>query len=1135
MAVNRFMKPANQPLLDTHVPLPFKEMSLAYATKQKEHNDAEELAASLDDEILKIKASSPEHAHYLTQYRQGLTTELSDLYDKHEGRYADMVPVLKKIKNRTDLEILQGNLGIIKKSTKQTEKLQKKISVAKESGEYDDDFNPVLATEGNWQNWFRTGTTGSNDDGSWNLTEDSQGIYGTEGRLKSFSYTGLHPHVDELKEANENVFKYVKPDIEKLVREYESGAKTTLETKRVTLSKLYNAAHKNKSYLSDGFKNELDYVVGTRMDDDQVISAATNAINNMIGSEEGIQGMYGSKPNDEQKAHIAKMLEERSKAIASLTQDQNGDAVPVSSMAYDLAKTNYIGAMGEKFMMSDVVDELTWDQSALERKRKKGRTPATDWVPVIAGTTPVVSYAKPYTIKDPSTSVQESDQPLANFNDIVVDRKTTYENALKEYELLKTQGTMDDEMHQSKQDEIARLKYQYQAAAFSQKNLIQTTALGMNMRRIKNHTPNQPDLIEYVVNGERKTVSVNSPMFRNGGFNVVEFDENGLPTNMGAWDGQKSLTQEHLGYDYSQGFLAYLNNPQGDLNKALNSNVQNFGANGWYGGRSAKLPTWNTSMSKSLDTDVRGAMQSNFIKDDFKFQTNEGTSVSLSELLDNKIIKDEVVEEFIIDDDLPIVWTTVPDPSTGNYRGMISVPTDGSEAGDRATMTLYFDAPAELKQSWLSLTEDYDDQGLKYTRATTPVEKMVFNNNFNAQMDIQSAATINGDVAPSMYHDGDGRVLGMYYFNQTPDGDPIVNSEFLFRPQAGLVASINPDGSYQYTTGDELYPTDIEASQLSQLIALNDPQYSGSLEFWKKHMSESMPTGNYPIAIQNAPVPERSEAREVDVTGMPYSTTLATGQTSYSGDRVQQNMLWGTTNHGLLGTNIKFANQVGSAEMEYSDKSDDVVNSIANDFETTYKDVPVTLTDGSTTNLLAAVTNGDISLQWVTSDGTNRATIPINNSNRTYQEQLNKYTKWVDGGKKGDPIADPNVGGFHVMGQAIDLSQTKGKYDLILVTSDNISSIGNNRSSNVNTKNTGNGNVDKTNGIRVSELKSDGKLLYPNFLKNRLTEIFNSLSSQTGGDDNRFGGAPIRQFDAEWWHWSAGEFTTETPAVYPSW
>tara|TARA_R110002020_G_scaffold235_10_gene1320 strand:+ start:2860 stop:6267 length:3408 start_codon:yes stop_codon:yes gene_type:complete len=1135
MAVNRFMKPAEQPLLNTYVPLPFKEMSLAYATKQKEHTEAEELAESLDDEILKIKASSPEHAHYLTQYRQGLTTELSDLYDEHEGRYADMVPVLKKIKNRTDLELLQGNLGVIKSSTKQTEKLQKKIATARDSEKYDDDFNPVLGSEGQWQGWFRTGTEGQDDTG-WLLSEDSKNIYGTEGaRLQSFKYTGLHPHVDELKEANENIFKYVKPDVDKLIREFESGAKITKETKQITLSKLYHAAHKNKKYLSSGFKDELNYVVGTRMEDDEVLAAANNVINNMYGSDEYINGMYGKNPTDDQKAQIAKTLEAKQDQINGLQKDE-----ALTNQAYDLAKTNYIGAMGEKFMMSDVLDGLTWDQSALNKKKNRGRTPQTDWVPVIAGTTPVVSLARPYKVDDPSTDIQNGGQPMQDFNALIVDRKKSYEDALNEYEILKSQGIMDDEMHETKKNDIDRLKYQYQAAAFSQKNLIQNTAEGMKMRRLKNVVQGQPDLIEYYLpNGEKKTVQVGSPSFTNGGYNLIEFDQKtGLPISMNDWDGQKSLTTAHLGYDYSQGFLAYLNNPQGDLNTALQAQVENFGEQGWYGGRSAKLPTWNTTMSKSLDSDVLSAMQSNFTKDDYLFTNNEGQEVSLTMLEEENIIKEEVLDEFIVDSDLPIVWTTVPDPATGNYKGMISIPTDGKDA-ENTTMTLYFDAPTELKQSWLSLTEDYDDDGLKYTRATTPTEKMVFRNNFNAQMDIQSASTINGDVAPSMYSDGDGRVLGMYYFNQTPEGTPIVNSEFLFRPQAGLVASINPDGSYNYTTGDEFFPTDVEASQLSQLIALNSPTESASLEFWKKHLSDELPTGNNPIAVQNTPVPETSEAREIDVTGMPYSTKLFEGQTSYSGDRIQKSHLYGTLNHGLLGTNIKFANQVALAEFNYETQGNGVIDGLATDFETTHKDVPVTLSDGSQSTILAALTNGDLQLQWVTNSGGwgSNASLPINNSNRTYQEQLDKYNAYVEGGKKGDPIANPNVGGFHVMGQAIDLSQTKGDYDLILVAGENIASIGSNRVGNQQLTNTGQGSSSTVKGVRISELKSNGKTLYPNFLVNRLKGVYQELSTdQTKNKLGKGGGsAPIRQFDEEWWHWSAGEFVKETPAVYPSW
>ena len=76
MAVNRYMKPAEQPLLDTYVPLPFKEMSMAYATKQKEHNEAEELAGSLDDDILKVRASTPLHVRELGNIRTNLDNDL---------------------------------------------------------------------------------------------------------------------------------------------------------------------------------------------------------------------------------------------------------------------------------------------------------------------------------------------------------------------------------------------------------------------------------------------------------------------------------------------------------------------------------------------------------------------------------------------------------------------------------------------------------------------------------------------------------------------------------------------------------------------------------------------------------------------------------------------------------------------------------------------------------------------------------------------------------------------------------------------------------------------------------------------------------------------------------------------------
>ena len=86
MGVNRFMKPAEQPLMNTYVRLPFEQMSMAYNQIQKEHDAGEKLAGSLDDKILKVRASTPLHIQALSQIRTDLDNKLSSLYDKHGGR-----------------------------------------------------------------------------------------------------------------------------------------------------------------------------------------------------------------------------------------------------------------------------------------------------------------------------------------------------------------------------------------------------------------------------------------------------------------------------------------------------------------------------------------------------------------------------------------------------------------------------------------------------------------------------------------------------------------------------------------------------------------------------------------------------------------------------------------------------------------------------------------------------------------------------------------------------------------------------------------------------------------------------------------------------------------------------------------
>ena len=69
MAVNRFMKPADQPLLNTYVKLPYEQMAMAYNQVQKEHDAGEKFAGTLDDELLKVRASTPLHSEVLGSIR----------------------------------------------------------------------------------------------------------------------------------------------------------------------------------------------------------------------------------------------------------------------------------------------------------------------------------------------------------------------------------------------------------------------------------------------------------------------------------------------------------------------------------------------------------------------------------------------------------------------------------------------------------------------------------------------------------------------------------------------------------------------------------------------------------------------------------------------------------------------------------------------------------------------------------------------------------------------------------------------------------------------------------------------------------------------------------------------------------
>ena len=159
------------------------------------------------------------------------------------------------------------------------------------------------------------------------------------------------------------------------------------------------------------------------------------------------------------------------------------------------------------------------------------------------------------------------------------------------------------------------------------------------------------------------------------------------------------------------------------------------------------------------------------------------------------------------------------------------------------------------------------------------------------------------------------------------------------------------------------------------------------------------------------------------------------------------------------------------------------------------------------------------------------------------------YDEWIENDKPYPPIANPDAGGFHVFGQAIDLSSNMADYDWIIAdrSGKKIQTIGNNSVGNHTRKNGFDQTGVAVRGIRISELvNKNGNLVMPNYNKTVLTSLFNQLSNtpQSIKDEQKREGPwkeatvlpNIKQFDQEWWHWSLGELTGASSGfVYPSW
>ena len=1129
MAVNRYMKPAEQPLLDTYVPLPFKEMSMAYATKQKEHNEAEELAGSLDDDILKVRASTPLHVRELGNIRTNLDNDLSNLVDKHGGRYADMVPELNKMKKNLDQDFQNGNLYAIKTTTKRKGKLDKDIQKEETKGTYSQEYSPYLGGEGRFNTFYGQGIE-SDGQGSYKYSEDSDEGWSLrpDGSrvLKTYEYTGLHKGAEQLKIANTQTFDKIKADLTKWQQETRKGEMTSNELKQISLSKVYTAALNDQAYYPDDFQQELDLIVGSWMTNESVIDSAKNAINNVFGVE----------PKDA-----------ATKEAKQIALDSLGDVDNLGKGASRWAKAAYVGAMGEKYLMTDQAYSNTFNDSY--GKKDKGHTPRTDWVPIVESDTPYVQAGKPYMVNPDDGYIADSDNPIGSYTEVIDQNRKDLFTLQGEYNGIKASGAvMDDEYEAEWREKINTAEYQYESSAFAAVNLIQGGAKNLNARRTSKGVQYNDK------NGVTQVVNYSDPEFASGGWGSIQFDESGVPLDVEDTNPGALRTRNKTNYlDISRGLISGYRNAtkDSDLFNSANSIAKGTGKDGYFGGRAVNLPIFSTTTSKQMDKSILTNLSTTLSGEDQTFTTSNGTTTTLSQLIEGQKIGDDkkTISQEVLDglDDYvqQVQWTALPNPSTGNFQGVLTLPLDhqGRQGSENATLNLYFDAPKEVRDTWRRQGEYEEvldeDLGTTHmvTRARTAVEKAKWDDTFYAQLDIQRAVSTAGDVAMSSFEDGEGNALGHYYFAQAPNGQPIISEQYMFQPRPGLLSGINPqDGTPIFTTGDELYNVDSKLDRLGYLIALNDPSMSGSRAFWMAQ-AEGPET---PVAIEGSILTEPSTGHGTDALGKPFMTQLNTGQMMLPDNRLTELTpgSQGNLTNKFIGIQKGVATMFQGAAYTYDENWRNEINTVI----TGIKDnLGVELADGGSLTLGEAVQAGYITLAPIsggdngdrTGLSNNGFRLPISNSQRSYQTQLEMYTTWIDGGKEGPPVANPAQGGFHVLGQAVDLDHSEHMYDWMFTVTDEVSKIG---GSNTRDNTTYNGkDITATNqkGVLLSNLlKDDGSKVYKNFKKDSMTALFNSMKNTKGGGD----GVSLKQFDKEWWHWSYGELTNN-PAdfVYPSW